>query len=235
MWLHGPSKEGLDRLVVGIRDTQLSRRMQLDSALMLDKAKKHVLQTEAVQETHKKLVTSSAGNSRDNPVEVDAVTGGRPGRRPQRPTHQRQCQRLPSRNPDRDRNRKSSPIRCTKCGKEAHSRRVCPASEADCHRCGKRGHFGAQCRSKPTISQISAEKADGAQVDSGFLDTLMAETSDAVWTVAVLVDEQTVKFKVDTGTEITAISDFPTGNSREFGSTLQTECCMDQTTLVSRY
>ena len=69
----------LDRLVVGIRDTQLSRRMQLDSALTLDKAKKHVLQTEAVQETHKKLVTPSAGNSRDNPVEVDAVTGGDQG------------------------------------------------------------------------------------------------------------------------------------------------------------
>ena len=61
----------LDRLVVGIRDTQLSRRMQLDSALTFDKAKpKHVLQTEAVQETHKKLVTPSAGNSRDNPVVV---------------------------------------------------------------------------------------------------------------------------------------------------------------------
>ena len=41
-----------------------------------------------------------------------------------------------------------------------------------------------------------------------FLDTLTAETSDAVWTVAVLVDEQTVKFKVDTGAEVTAISDF---------------------------
>ena len=37
-----------DRLVVGIRDNALSKRLQLDAALTLDKAKKTVRQQEAV-------------------------------------------------------------------------------------------------------------------------------------------------------------------------------------------
>ena len=63
-----------DSLVIGIRDTQLSKKMQLDAELTLDKAKKRVLQTEAVQETNKKLATPSVGDSCDNPLKVDAVT-----------------------------------------------------------------------------------------------------------------------------------------------------------------
>ncbi len=39
-----------DRLVVGIRDNALSKRLQLDAALTLDKAKKTVRQQEAVGE-----------------------------------------------------------------------------------------------------------------------------------------------------------------------------------------
>ena len=63
-----------DHLVIGIRDTQLSKKIQLDAELTLDKAKKHVLQTEAVQETHKKLATPSVDNTHNNPLEVDTVT-----------------------------------------------------------------------------------------------------------------------------------------------------------------
>ena len=42
-----------DRLVIGIRDAQLSKRLQLTADLDLTKAKKMILQTEAVQETQK--------------------------------------------------------------------------------------------------------------------------------------------------------------------------------------
>ncbi len=45
-----------DRLVVGIRDNALSKRLQLDAALTLDKAKKTVRQQEAVGEQLKGTV-----------------------------------------------------------------------------------------------------------------------------------------------------------------------------------
>ena len=130
-----------DRLVIGIRDAQLSKRLQLTADLDLTKAKKMILQTEAVQETQK----LSAGDSRENPIEVDALQGTRSRRgdsrrsnfrrRPQ-PTHHQ------------------SDVRCTRCGREPHGRAECPARDATCHRCRKRGHFESQCRTK-NISHVT--------------------------------------------------------------------------------
>ena len=186
--------------------------VQLDPMLTLDNAKKYVLQTEAVQETHKKL---AAGDSRDNPVEVDSVTWKKDKRgTPRGGDRYVQRHRQRSQFQKNDRDQKSSPSVCTRCSKEPHSRRVCPARDAECHKCGKRGHFSAQCRSKNVISNVSLELSAGqgkdVPVDTGFLDSLTAaETSGpAVWNVTVFVDKQAVTFKVDTGAEVTAISDF---------------------------
>ena len=44
-----------DRLVVGIRDINLSERLQLDPQLTLEKAKKAIRQKEAVKEQQKEL------------------------------------------------------------------------------------------------------------------------------------------------------------------------------------
>ena len=66
---------------------------------------------------------------------------------------------------------------------------------------------------KNVISNVSLEPGAGqgkdVPVDTGFLDSLTAaETSGpAVWNVTVFVDKQAVTFKVDTGAEVTAISD----------------------------
>ena len=50
-----------DRLVAGIRDTNLSERLQLDPKLTLESAKKAVRQREAVKEQQKELSTSNTG------------------------------------------------------------------------------------------------------------------------------------------------------------------------------
>ena len=154
-----------------------------------------------MQETHKKLATLSVGNSRDNPLKVDAVTWRKQEKHGgERPT-QWQCSQ-----PQNRYRKQQSPSKCTRCGRESHSSRVCPAREADC---GKLDHFSVQCRSKNTVLRILVVEDTDAAVDTGFLDTLTEESSGpAVWTVAVGLDEQTVHFKVDTGAEVTAISDF---------------------------
>lgn len=48
-----------DRLVVGIRDTNLSERLQLDPQLTLETAKKAVRQREAVKEQQKELPSTN--------------------------------------------------------------------------------------------------------------------------------------------------------------------------------
>ena len=60
-----------DRLVVGILDSGLSEKLQLDSNLDLEKAKKAIRLKEAVQESQRAL--RQAGDSKDNPVKLDAV------------------------------------------------------------------------------------------------------------------------------------------------------------------
>ena len=58
-----------DRLVVGIRDSLLSERLQLDANLTLEKAKITIRQKEAVQEQQGIL----NGDSNSNPITLNAV------------------------------------------------------------------------------------------------------------------------------------------------------------------
>ena len=58
-----------DRLVVGIRDTALSVRLQMDPDLTLDKAMKSIWQREAVKEQHQQL----QGGSKTSPIVVDEI------------------------------------------------------------------------------------------------------------------------------------------------------------------
>ena len=100
-----------DRLVVSIRDTALSEKLQMDSALTLESAKKAIRQREAVHEQQLTL----KGNGRGN-TDVDGIhTQHKPGK--QR-NGQRQ-NRTNTRNPH-------SGEKCTRCGRERHPREKCP-------------------------------------------------------------------------------------------------------------
>ena len=64
-----------DRLVVGIRDTVLSERLQLDPKPTLESAKKAVRQREAVKEQQQAL--NKDGQGAGAHVAVDQVKGGK--------------------------------------------------------------------------------------------------------------------------------------------------------------
>ena len=67
-----------DHLVVGIRDKELSKKLQMDAALMLKQAKKKIRQKEAVKEQHIQL----GDGNKDNPIVVEGVHSNRPQGRP---------------------------------------------------------------------------------------------------------------------------------------------------------
>ena len=144
-----------DRLVVGIRDQSLSAKLQTDSELTLEKAKKQIRQREAVHEQQQEL----KGNE---PNSADAIRrSGRQNFRPQRkfvpPTAKK----------------------CMRCGKESHPREQCPAKDAECHRCKRKGHYGAVCRSKTVTGAMEAE--DVAFLDNvspGKQETIWLATVD---------------------------------------------------------
>ena len=193
----GTMKEELirDRLVVGIRDLALSERLQLEPDLTLDKAKQLIRQREAVKLQQDFLQKSLIKEE----TSLDAV---------RQPTPRRKLPTIPP----TQRPPNSPPRNCRRCGRGAHSRHSCPAKDAMCFKCNRRGHYSSQCQST-TVAMISTEPGqvlteDTHQhyTDTAYLNTVES-TKEDIWEVKVTVDNTVIKFKVDTGAEVTVISE----------------------------
>ena len=112
---YGALKEEMlrDRIVVGIRDTSLSERLQMDDKLTLEKAKKMVRQKEAVSQHGQEL---RGDGSKRSPIVIERVEGG-------------------------SRSTPGTSM-CTRCGKPRHNKGDrCPARDATCHKCNRKGHY----------------------------------------------------------------------------------------------
>ena len=131
-----------DRIVVGIRDTALSERLQLDPELTLEKAMKMVRQREAVKE-QQQILKGDVNPSETNVDRVWQKTGGQ--------------------NP--------SGAKCYRCGRGPHRKENCPAWEATCNNCQKRGHFSACCRTSK-ICTIGGEVLGESCKDTAFLGAI---------------------------------------------------------------
>ena len=107
-----------DRIVVGIQDSAMSEKLQLDPELTLEKTKRLVRQKEAVKEQHRELQSGATGSSKNDPIVIAEVKKRR---------GDRECA---------IQNRK---MQCTRCGQERHSLDKCPANNVNCHKCGRRG------------------------------------------------------------------------------------------------
>ena len=135
-----------DRLVVGIRDSAMSQKLQMDPELTLEKAMKTVRQSAAVKEQQGQLKQLKEG-SKGNPITIEEVRTGRPqtgggasrrdksvryrkgGARGTQPRMQGGA-KLGQRKP-----------RCKRCGKDHLPGERCPAKAATCYKCNRKGHF----------------------------------------------------------------------------------------------
>ena len=188
-----------DRLVVGLLDDSLSEKLQMDSKLTLEEAVKKVRQREAVHEQHQSL-----RGANDSTSALETVTGSNPKRSNRRGRQQAQTQSRPNRRPTAATG--STNKRCTRCGKEQHPKDKCPARDATCHRCQRKGHYSAQCYSKTVSTVRSAEGGSPTPfLDNAFMDTVNSGTQNA-WFTTIRMGEKETKFKLDTGAEVTAIT-----------------------------
>jgi hypothetical protein len=191
-----------DRLVVGIRDTALSQRLQVDPDLTLEKAKRQIRQKEAVSQQQHTL-----GRTGPQETTVSFVQGKKPASHPKnfqrRHHHPPQCSHPQGKLPSTS---------CTRCGGAQHSRNVCPAKDATCHNCEKKGHYSRQCLSK---GRRVAEVTDDNQ-DVFFLTPIVTDSSNA-WHTTVSIEGHNVSFKLDTGAEVTALNDL---TSKQLGLVL---------------
>ena len=189
---YGGMKEEMirDRLVVGIRDTVLSEQLQLDSKLTLESAKKAVRQREAVKEQQQTLNKDEQGAGAH--VAVDQVRGGKRFSKIKEPRSGRE--KAKSRNTE-----------CSRCGK-GHQKHRCPAKEATCHRCNKKGHYSSCCYSKVVGEVNTHSSPNEMELDTVFLDTLISDANE-YWKARIEVNGTKLQFKVDTGAEVTAMSE----------------------------
>ena len=193
---YGDLREELirDRIVVGVRDAKLSERLQMDAALSIEKAKKVIRQAELVQQ---QKTTTRPTDTETPSVDVLKIKG--------------QPRTFPR--------KKQSP--CTRCGKGPHSLLDCPAKDVVCRKCRRRGHYAALCFSKTKVDVIDMnagqdtsgkdatppqEDADGSD-SSGYILNVVDGNNRRCWTAQISVNQEQVVFKLDTGAEVSAISD----------------------------
>ena len=91
---------------------------------------------------------------------------------------------------------------CPYCGGNFHPRERCHAKNATCFKCQKRGHFDRVCCSTRVEQIHSQEHLDEEEL---FLDAVQAN-GERAWFAQVLLFNTRIKFKLDTGAEVTAIS-----------------------------
>ena len=134
---YGTLKDELirDRIVVGIKDSDLSEILQMDPDLTLQIAMDKARLSESVK-NQQTIVRQAPTTENTVPTpSVDVVGGARPKRYGKPMGNKQQVNTKPGSN-------------CYRCGKAAnHSRSQCPARDANCGKCGLRGHFAAVCRS----------------------------------------------------------------------------------------
>ncbi|UYV80871.1 K02A2.6-like [Cordylochernes scorpioides] len=169
-----------DRLVVGVKNFNLSEKLQLESELTLEKAIQIVRQSESVKNQQKEIRQNTENRN------VDAIDkkGGRNGTFFQKNKN------------ERHKNKR----KCFRCGYyQGHSKEQCPAKDAICNKCRKKGHFAKVCHTK-TIQEVSRSQ------NNAFIGIVgKQENAEDKWCEVIKVNDQPIKFKIDTEVEVSVM------------------------------
>ena len=99
---------------------------------------------------------------------------------------------------------------CDRCGYSQHGRDGrCPAAGQKCKTCNGRGHFAAVCRSKAKQKanrQYRSAHAVASDEPRAFLGVVHCADKTDAWFVNLTVKRSKLKFKIDTGADVTVIT-----------------------------
>ena len=179
-----------DRLVIGIKDKDLSLKLQMTSDLTLKKAVDMARHSELVKLQNSE--TTATGH-------VEEVRK-RPFKSKWKNKH------AGSRSERGDSEKKN----CGRCGR-THDKDSCPAKGKECNKCHKIGHFANKCKTKQ-IHEVTEE------VDSLFLGSVTETPAEAnvdeiitdsepPWRTTLVICGTAVNFKIDSGADTTIINE----------------------------
>ncbi|CAH0723775.1 unnamed protein product, partial [Brenthis ino] len=168
-----------DRVVIGIRDRNISDRMLLKNDLKLEEAIQMGKQAE-IQKKESMIIRENKEESEINRVKVGTTTA------------QRNNEELQLKG------------NCWFCGQKRHPRYKCPASNITCFKCRKTGHFARLCRAK--IEKNIEKEEIGTTYEVSFCESKQKYLIDVdVFQEDQFISK--VKFLIDTGADISAIPD----------------------------
>ena len=182
-----------DRLVIGVRDKDLSKRLQLKERLTLAETVKIVRQSEIIQD---QLLTQNEATK-----SVEEVSKRRypayPGRTRESYT--------PKRGINNRRQAETKLRECSRCGLKHGS--SCPARNAKCNKCNKPGHYARCCKTKH-LSEVSCKNMQQheSSEEEFFIGTITGIKDDSRWFVNLQVNGYDVKFKIDSGADVSVMS-----------------------------
>ena len=191
------SEQIRDRLVIGIRDKDVSEKLQLRADLTLEKAIEIARNSELVKSQIKDLESKSL-----DAVKAKPVIKPKPGFNFNR-TNQGQRGGA-QRRPNATGQRSEPKYTCANCNR-VHPQGQCPAKGKRCYKCKQYDHFGICCKVSATKP---CKKIDEVYEDQTFYMGSIDEsdTPSDPWYVELKICNRTLQFKIDTGADISTIS-----------------------------
>ena len=185
-----------DRIVVGLRDTTLSERLQLDPDLTLEIAKRTARQKEAVKEHRQELQGDGTYCTRPNPIVVEEVrSGGSAGAR----GGFAGATGGSSKQGGAPRRKSGTNVSVVGTTTQGQSNALLEIPFV----------FNAIVRATSGLcfSKTVAATTDHTSLYTVFLGHLGLSPCESSWTDTIQLDDHLVLFKMDTGAEVTAISE----------------------------
>lgn len=188
----GPSLDDMlrDRLVCGVEDPPIQRRLLAEEKLTFEKAAGVALAMETAAHNAETL-RSAAGKVGDATLQTSPSS-----------VHQVQAAasaQAPSKSGS-----------CYRCGQTSHMAAQCKFKEAKCYQCGKMGHIKRACRQRMMSSEQGKVKhlqeISTPPEEYEYLFQVGGDTKCKPFEIEVEVEGQPLKMEIDTGASVSVVS-----------------------------
>lgn len=178
-----------DRIVSGIKDDHLRRRLLREPKLTLKQAVDQCRATEVSEKHSREFTNHTEAN-------VQYVKKSSDYKKRAQKQHPQQHQ-------PKQHSRSNS---CRYCGQGPHDRKECPARRSICNCCQKQGHWKVVCEKSKSVRAVECDDEDQPNQEDVFLGAVSTnEQSKGDWSAEVKVDKIPVVFHADTGADISVI------------------------------
>ena len=184
-----------DRLVIGIRDSNVRARLLRESELTLNKAIELIRSSERAAE-HAKEIDPNEDTNQVHYVMKKKKQAYKGGARPKTNTSSKPQQK-----------QDKSFSNCGRCGTQ-HPPRNCPAFKQVCKYCKKVGHLITCCRKLKykKMHEVEVETEDEVEDTDLFIASIEEDKKKENWHTTVKIGQRNIKLKIDTGADCNAIS-----------------------------